>query len=217
MTKNLILFVGFFFLGAAALGGYYWWQNHNLPIKIVQTEQSSQVVNDFIEQAPKDSIRGQISTFSGEVKWQSRVATESTRLTETIQIQQGEKLSTGKDGKVTVVFGIFGSVEMSPKSEISVGQTLPVNFVFEQASGSARFVSAGQSPFSVRALHLLTTIASGSATIAVDEKNHVTSLNIGRGQVTIAYNDKQFVSQLLELKSGQEYEFDDDARQIYRL
>lgn len=40
--------------------------------------------------APNDSLKGNIATFSGTVKWQSRIATEAAQINLPVPIQQGE-------------------------------------------------------------------------------------------------------------------------------
>lgn len=216
--KGLLLFIFFFLVGIFSVGGYYWWKNQSRPLivptaKIEVASKSAAPTDTFsVENAPPNSIRGIVATFSGEVQWQSRVATEPAKLENVIPIQQGEKLSTGNTGKITINFDSFGSVNLSPKTEISIIQTLPVNFVFDQASGSAQFISLGTSPFSVRTLRLLSTISTGSATVNVDEKTNFVTFGLKSGLATIAYNDDQFISQILNLKAGQKFVFDSDGR-----
>ncbi len=209
--KTLGIFLGFFLVGMIIGLGYFLLRRSS-PVDIPLQKSSIPQTNFSIADAPKNSIRGMIATFSGQVFWQSRVATESSPLEKMGTVQQGEKYATGDNGQIMINFSDFGSFSLQPKSEVSVVQTLPVDFVFNQASGSATYTNTGQSPFSIRTLHLLTTIASGSASVDVDYKKHLITLFLKDNLATVAYNDVNYNSHVVNLDPKSTFVFDDDQR-----
>ncbi len=212
VVKKILLLIGCFAAGGLVALSYFLLRKGN-PVRIMEVRSQVAQTNFSIDQAPKDAIRGEIATYSGTVNFQSRTATEPARLTGIVPIQQGESLVTGDDGSISVNFPSFGSVTLGLKSGIDVIQTLPVDFVFNQASGSGVYQNTGSSPFSIRGLHLLVTLASGSATVAVDQKTHLVTVLSKTSPLTLAFNDNQYISHVLNLVIGVKYTFDDDNRQ----
>lgn len=212
--KKVLLFAGFFGLGIIVAILYFLVRANN-PIRVITPKPLIPPTAYSDAYAPKESVKGQIATMSGEVWWISRVASQLTPYATPSAVQQGETYATSDNGFMEINFPDYGSVNLTSKSEVGIDQTLPVDFVFDQASGSATFTSLGKSPFSIRSLHLLTTIASGSATINLDHKRHLINLKVIYGSVRLVYNDTDFVSQVLEIPQGKSFRFDDDNRLPY--
>src|SRR4051812_23316232 len=100
MKKALLILI-FSFIGAIIGGGIFIWNHH------ASESKKSTFVKDVpftIDIPPKNSDRGIISSLKGEVKWESRAATEAARITSPVEIVQAEKLETEEDGNVTVHF-----------------------------------------------------------------------------------------------------------------
>ena len=105
MTKRILLFLIPFLITAAAVVGYF---------KVTQKISSINIPNlpsisfsDLVklsrfslEKAPSQSLVGTMTLMSGEVEYTNRLATESAKLNSAIDIQQGENLSTGSDGRI---------------------------------------------------------------------------------------------------------------------
>lgn len=212
--RKVLLFAGFFGLGIIVAVLYFMFRANN-PIRVIAPKPLIPPTAFSDEMAPKESVKGQIATMSGEVWWISRVTSQRTPYATPSAVQQGETYATGDNGAIEINFSEYGSVNIVSKSEVGIDQTLPVDFVFDQSSGSASFTSLGRSPFSVRSLHLLTTIASGSATINLDYKKHLITLRVISGSAKLAYNDTDIVSQVLEISQGKSFRFDDDNRVPY--
>src|SRR5258708_40366052 len=50
-----------------------------------------------VENAPSESMHGTITKMSGNIKWESRVATEAAAITTSPVLQQGEEINTGEE------------------------------------------------------------------------------------------------------------------------
>ena len=175
---------------------------------------SQNTIDNFsIAHAPKESIIGNITAMTGDVFWESRVATQPAKIELPVSVKQGENLVTKDDGNATVVFAGIGSIELLPKTETDFVQTLPTNFVVDQKQGTADYTKNGTVPFSIRSLHLLTTI-SGKITLTIDEDELTVTITVKKGSATVAYNNLNYVSQLQRIEEGQKLVFDDNTRTV---
>jgi hypothetical protein len=168
-----------------------------------------------IDNAPATSLRGQILTNSGDVKWQSRTATAPATLKIPISIQQGERLVTGDTGHIKVQFDNIVTLTIFPKSDLSFTQTLPANIVISQDQGQAEYSHLGRStPLSIRSLGLLININTpGDLVVSVSNDGSEVSVRVVAGEARTAYNDSQNISQLVTVSSGQQFTFNDGTRE----
>jgi hypothetical protein len=164
------------------------------------------------ENAPRNSIKGDITILSGEVNWLSRTATEPAGLVSNTKIQQGEELQTGKKGNVSVVFPSLGILSLSENTNVKIIQTIPSSFVLTQTSGTAEYEKTSTGEFSIRSLHLLSTIDSGRVTITVDEIDKEITIIVHTGTLTVGYNDLDNISTVQTLSKGETLIFNDETR-----
>lgn len=209
MIKYLMLFLLFLLIGVGVTFGYSFWKKEKAT---VVTQVSPKEEPFFIKPPPKESRIGTVSTMSGQILWESRIATEPAKIKDLKQVQQAETLATGKDGYATVTFPDATTISISPESKIEFVQTLPVNFVFKQIKGEINYLKKGTIPFSVRSLHLLMTFSDGEYVIKTDSDTHTLVLTVKKGSVKAAYNNLQYETQSVEIKEGEKYIFDDDKR-----
>lgn len=165
------------------------------------------------ENAPTASLKGMITAFSGEAKWESRTATQPAILTQVQSIQQGDEVDTGDDGTMTLRFPSVLSVTLNPQTSLAFYQTLPDNFVLTQNSGSATYVQQKTTSLSIRSHHLLIQQNGGTMTVITDPDTANVSLTVEKGSVTVAYNDSDNVSNVLSIPQGKQFIFHDDVRQ----
>lgn len=205
--KRLFLFA--FILGTIGAFGYSYWKIGKVSI----VNKSNKKKPTFsIETPPKNSIKGTIESLSGTVKWESRTATQAAEITKPVTISQGESLETGEDGNVTIIFPEIASISLSSQSKISISQTLPANFVFDQKEGSASYEKTGEIPISIRAFHLLTTLNTGKLTLTVDKENAEISIDVKKGSATVAFNNLENVSTVIDIEEGEKFTYNDDSR-----
>lgn len=164
-----------------------------------------------LENAPSESLSGQITTMTGEVDWTDRIATEASKISSPVTIQQGEELSTGLKSSLALEFTNICSVKFSQSTDIQIIQTLPVNIVFAQISGTGEYIKTGSDPVSVRALNLLANI-NGDTVIAINQLKPVVTLTVKSGTVTAAYNDLKYISHEVTVSAGHTYTFNSGTR-----
>lgn len=165
-----------------------------------------------IDNAPSDSLKGKITSFSGKVGWESRTATEPAELTSPVTIQQGEKIVTDKDGKASLEFNNTCKLEIDPETEINTIQTLPANIVFQQNSGSATYIKTGTFPVSIRILHLLVQQNEGILIISLDKHKQIITIEVVKGNINTAFNNLNNVSRIATINEGEKYIFNDNTR-----
>jgi len=208
--KYLNLFLLFIIIGIISSFGYSFWKNNktNVITTIFPDEERFS-----IEPPPKQSKIGTVEKISGQIFWESRIATKPAEIKQIKKVQQGESLATGIDGQVTINFSESASLLLLPESDVEFVQTLPANFVFRHKKGEIKYIKNGSIPISIRALHLLVSINDGEITLDINPDTHIISLTVNKGSVKIAYNDLRYNTQTLEIKEGQKFIFSDDDRE----
>ncbi len=208
--KNLGVFFIFTILGIALILVYF--SRSEVPAKtaLVTTSTSSTQSQTSFDpsQPPKTSLKGQITTLTGLVKWQSRIATDSAVITSPQAVQQGEQLETGPKAKVNFAFSQVAQISMSENTIINLAQTLPVDLVFIQSKGVANYQKIGQDRVSIRSAHLLIEPES-EVSVNMNEDQPIITVTATKGPVTIAFNDSDQISQVKTLKAGQTLIFND--------
>lgn len=165
-----------------------------------------------VENAPSYSLRGTITEMNDGIWWVSRTATEASQLTSRIMVQQGDTLIASDSGNITVAFGDAAELKMEEDSAVDIVQTLPVDLVFGQRRGVAEDMSK-TSPVSVRSLRLLITQTDGVMRVQVDEDTHFITVEVESGDARAAYNDVDFVSQIVRIGERERFVFDSDGRE----
>lgn len=207
--KYLSLFLLFLFIGIGIALGYFFWKKEKATMVMPISPKEKRF---SIEPPPKESRIGTVSSMSGQILWESRIATKPAEIKDLKQVQQGEKLTTGKDGQTVISFPDAASITLSPESEIEFIQTLPIHFVFKQTKGKINYLKKGTIPLSVRSLHLLMTFSDCEYVINTDAENHILTLTVKKGSVKAAYNNLQYETQTVVINEGEKYVFNDDKR-----
>lgn len=168
--------------------------------------------NFHVENAPIDSLKGEIISMSGDINWQSRIATESVPLTSIVPIQQGESIETKKNGIIKIPFANALVLTVFPDTFVGFSQTLPLNVVLSQPQGIISVTKTGKIPISIRALGALINIEEGESLITVDNENDKIKLTVDIGKTTIAFNDKDYISNIVSVSEGHILIFDNTSR-----
>ena len=204
--KNALLVLIFFLLGLAIVLGYRFWNKQVTVFKPTVTTKFS------LENAPSESLRGNISTLSGTVAWLSRTGAKPVQIKTPRAIQQGESVTTGTNGKAVLLIKNDSMLSLSTDTQISIIQLLPQNFVFEQDKGTIQYQNTVHVPLSVKSYDLLTIITSAIVTISVDSKKKTVSVAVERGSVKEGYEDSQNNSTVSTINAGQTFVFDDTTK-----
>jgi hypothetical protein len=208
--RTVLLFLLFLLIGFTIVGGYRYitFTQKSLP-EIVPT-----IATEFsLKNAPSESLLGTIASMSGTVKWLSRTADKSVKLTAPRSIQQGETLSTGKNGQAIVTIKNDSLINIAPDTDISFVQLLPINFVIEQDKGTVLYTNSQQVPISVRSFGMITIIDKGVVRIEADDKDKTITVTVTKGNVNAGFVDTQYNSNAVTVNAGEQYVFDDKTRQ----
>lgn len=209
MFKNTILFLIFLSLSSLAIVlGYLWAvpRTNFLP-KPYYPKTSFSITN-----APSSSKRGKVIPVGGTAQFLPRTSDFAKSISSPTTIVQGEEVDTLGNEKASVVFDKIVTVNLLPSTQVSLIQTLPVNFVFEQKQGNAVYIRAGNIPISVRALDLLINIESGKSNVYVDPDSSTIEVNVEAGEARLAFNDTDNQTQIVSLKTGEKYSFNNNTK-----
>jgi len=164
-----------------------------------------------LEKAPSTSLHADITLLSGDIKWQSRIATEASAIFDKQQIQQGESLTTGSDGNISLAFpNMF--FKIFPNSKINIIQSLPTSLVVGQTEGQINYQTTSVTPLSIRIYPLLIVIKNGDLLTEIDSESGIIMLSVASGSATVAYNDSDNISTLDKIQSGDSFIFDISTR-----
>jgi len=209
--KSLFLFLVFIVIGAGITIAFL---SQTAKTRVTQPKKEAVPLSTkfSLKDAPSQTLRGTVLSLTGEVLWQSRIASEPASIATLSSVQQGEELVTSESGEFTVQFLKTCTIKMSQYTHLNFAQTLPSAIVLQQRKGVVSITNACTTPLSVRALHLLIQINQGESTISVDEEENIITIDVLTGDVTVAYNDDENVSTVLNLKNGETLTFDDTTR-----
>jgi len=209
--NGVSLFIICFFIGVAAVFGYSFFRTQNIQHTPI-IEKQTPAPTFSTELPPSQSLKGLIASRSGQLLWQSRIATAPAELKDNVQIQQGERLITEDKSSVTVNFNQVCSMMLSENADLSFIQTLPVDLVVEQKKGKIEYAVNGNTPLSIRIRNALITKISGILEITITDNDPIISISTIQGTAQIGFNDLDYVSQVFTLRQGQVYEYNSDDR-----
>lgn len=208
LSVTLVLFVG------GSLAAFFLWYLHyqspglsgSVPTTIpVQTLFS-------LDQAPKNALRGTITSQSGRIDWQSRTAAAPIQLPANIVLQQGETLIASTGATLTASFADAGTIRLGSAANMDIIQTLPDGLVFVQKNGTVTYTARQSLPVSVRSFHLLSTIAAGAMTTSIDTDVGTIKVAVTKGRAIVAFNDTDLISQVIAVDEGKSFLFNDESR-----
>lgn len=218
MTKKIILFLIPFLITIIAIVGYFKLTQKisTIALPVIPNISFSDLVKVSrfsLDKAPSESLVGTISSMSGEIGYEARTATESAKINSPVSVQQGESLSTGSDGSLTLNFKDAANINIESDSGINIIQTLPADLVFQQTIGSVEYIKLWALPVSIRVGHLIVEDA-GDIKISFTKDSPVTTLIVVNGNATVAYNNINDVSRVVNVKTGQTLKFNEGNRRV---
>jgi hypothetical protein len=209
--KNILIFVAYFLLGIFLIFSF---RQLTETINFHELNSPLPQFSFSLDTPPSQSLQGAITSLSGEVEWQSRVATEPAKITKPRQVQQGEGVKTLESGQAMIVFPDIAGIAVYPKTEINIIQTLPSNILIGQNNGAADYKKLNGNHLSVRSQNLLVKINQGEIMISVDENKPYITVNVITGSVTVVYNDINFITKLVDVSPGESLLFRTDTKRI---
>lgn len=216
--KRIILGILCVLLGVAGALGLFFAKNHSRPERIITIGKKTgnfEPTKFSLENAPSDSIKGQITGMTGDIWWQSRTATEPAQLTEAIAIQQGEVLIASEAGKLTASFNPALTLTLFPDTRVEIIQTLPLNLVFNQTMGIGQYQVSGSSIVTIRSFNLIVNLDGGLLVVDTDGETGEIILGLKTGKAKVGYNSPEFDSKVWELEPGDVFSYDSSERKGY--
>lgn len=178
----------------------------------VRFESSPEADSSYsFEGAPTQSLIGKMTSIQGEVFWQSRTATEPSRLVSPVAVLQAEIVATGEDGASEVEFENGARVAVAAESNVEFVQTLPSHIVINHKAGSARYVAINNGSLAVRSLNVLAELGADTSVLIEREEGYLTFV-VEKGVVTVAFNDLDNVSTTMRIREGERYIYNSDER-----
>ncbi len=210
--KYIFLFLFSLAFGIALILLYGKWMSRQDNPQLLVPTSGKKFTAFSLENAPSMTIKGKIASLSGDVEWESRVATTPAKLTKPISVQQGELLRTNDNGNILIQFSDIFSISMFPLSELNIIQTLPTNFVFLQNKGTAEYIKTGSAPLGIRCLHLLISQNTGDIIVTADKIRPIITVIVKNGSAVIGFNDLQSNTNIETILGGQTFIFNDEKR-----
>ncbi len=208
--NKAIIFIITCILGIIIVVDYFLWKPTETELEPTITPSPEQTVQldrkSLLDNPPPESIKGQITNLIGEVEWQSRAATEFEEITEPQQILQGEIIAT-KDGTVDISFNEDVLFSLQEDSEVEIIQTLKDKFVLVHKNGIVDYSNNNSAPLSIRSSSLIALIKNGSMQITRDNEEQQITITAIQGTVQIAYNNADFISQIVNLEADETFLF----------
>ncbi len=172
--------------------------------------------NFSIANPPSASMKGTIATMSSTIQFSSRVATQSSVLTDfSTQIEQGESLQTDDKGYIQVNFKNLGDITLFHNSSLNIIQLLPYSSVFSQDSGNVIYNVTSSNPVAIRSMDLLIqTNQPAKFNVKVDSVNNLINISMSSGSATLGYDDLNYNSNVVTLTNKDHVSFDDNQRQL---
>lgn len=216
--QSVIIFLITFIFGVLGIVNYYVWrpEEANIVSKTITptlNPQTEVIPKELIENPPSITEKGEITELEGEIKFQKRGSLEFESISEPQQILQGEALITGEDGSAEITFGSNIFFTLQEETEIAVWQSLPEQFVIVHRNGIVTYTNNTDSPFTIRSAPIIAILTNGEAEVIRDEEDGTVSLALTEGSMEIAYNNSDFISQIVELEEGDTFVIDIETRE----
>jgi hypothetical protein len=204
MNKIIIFIISFLF-GLIFIVDYFIWnpiQTVKEQVKITPIPENNLDPKELLDTPPGLSVQGKILNMSGDVQWESRAATEFSQITHPQTLQQGEAVRTGTNSLVELSFGENTSLNVGETSEIDFIQMLQDHFVFKQMSGTVIYTNTKTVPISVKTSSIIVLLSEGEMKITMDKEGKTVAVTMNKGTAQIAYNNADFVSQIVNISQG---------------
>jgi hypothetical protein len=216
--KKIILFLIPFLITIAVVVFYFKLTQkiNNLRLPVFPSVSLSDLIKlsrFSLDKAPSQSLVGTIISMSGDVEYEARMATEAAKINSPIDVQQGESLVTGVNGKLILNFDKAVEIDISSDTSIGIIQTLPANVVFFQSMGSTEYKKLANIPVSIRSKHLLIE-NNGDITVTIDKVKPIITVVVNSGSATFAYNNLNNISKVWTVESGKTLIFNDGTRRV---
>lgn len=162
---------------------------------------------------PARSLTGMLTITKGKAEKLSRTGSEYEEASTGAQILIGESVATKENSLASVTINGIVTVILESKSELIFANLFAKNMLLLQKAGKATYDVVTEKQLSVRALHALISIASGSTTINIIDTDM--SVSVKTGSAKLALVDMDNNTHVWNLKEGQRATIDDTTRKVF--
>lgn len=204
--KTARTYLFFFIFGLTAL----------LVLRFVQVKSKqafTPLPSDFSLNPPAKALTGTLTITKGKAEKLSRTGNAYEEASTGAQILIGESVATKENSLASVTVNGLVTVILESKAELVFANLFTENMLLLQKAGKATYDVATEKQLSVRTLHALVSITSGSTTINIIDTDM--SVSVKTGSAKLALVDMDNNTRVWNLKEGQRATIDDTAREVF--
>lgn len=181
-------------------------------IQINYTPAFAPQTSTFSLTPPAQALSGTLTITKGKAEKLSRTSPAYEETSTGAQILIGESVTTKENSTATVSVANIVTTVLGSKSELVYANLFADNMLLFQKAGTITFDVATDKQLSVRALHALISITSGSTTVNIIDSDLSVSINTGSAKVALVDTDNN--TRVWHLKEGQWISLNDTTREV---
>lgn len=181
-------------------------------IQIKYTPAFAPQTSTFALTPPAQALSGTLTITKGKAEKLSRTAPAYEEASTGAQILIGESVATKENSAATVSVPNIVTTVLGSKSELVFANLFADNILLFQKAGTITYDVATDKQLSIRALHALISITSGSTTINIIGTDTSVSINTGSAKVALVDTDNN--TRVWNLKKGQWISINDTTRNV---
>lgn len=181
-------------------------------IQVYYTPGFTPQTSTFSLTPPTQALSGILTITKGKAELLSRTAPAYEEASTGAQILIGESVATKENSTATVSVPHIVTTVLGSKSELVFANLFAGNMLLVQKAGTITFDVATDKQLSVRVLHALISISSGSTTINIIDTDLSVSINTGSAKVALVDADND--TRVWYLKKGQWMSLNDTTREV---
>lgn len=168
-------------------------------------------ISTFTFTPPSQALSGILTSTNGHVEKLSRNENEFKEASQGATILLGESVATKTKSDATVTIANFAKIQFGPAAEVNFANLFSDNMVLQQKSGDIRYSTT--KPLSIRALHTLISITSGTTIINIIDTDISVAVQSGLAKFALVDTDNN--TRTYQLSEGQWANINDTTRKVY--
>jgi len=215
--KNTVIAIICFLIGVFAVLGYRYYRakQTKIPVSsIIASPEEPIPQPTFALNPPSEAVSGILTVPHGKVQKLSRNDNSYKEASSGAQILTGESVVTEDLSTAVATISGIANITFGQNAELAFANLYPTDMVVQQKSGKITYeITDTGHPFSVRALHTLASIPSGTITINIVDTDM--SITVTDGSIKFALVDNDNNTHVWNLTTGERANIDDATRQVY--
>ena len=161
---------------------------------------------------PSSALIGKVVKATGTVEKLARDKKEFEKISEGIEILQGESIKTDRLSNTEVEFLDYALITLSQNTQVVFANLLPSNFLIHQIDGQTWYKIFSDKPISIRILHSLITIHAGEMDAKL--QGDLLTIQVIEGQTKLAMVNLDNETNIYSLAKGDSVSIDDANRRV---